>query len=133
MSDKPIILFDGVCNLCNWSVQFIIKRDPKAYFRFASIQSTTGKQLLQERGVHAQDINSFVLIEGQSCLMRSDAALGVAKNLAGLWSLLIVLYIIPHAIRDLGYDLIARNRYKWFGKQNSCMIPSKELLDRFLG
>lgn len=132
MSDKPIILFDGVCNLCNWSVQFIINRDPGANFNFTSTQSQTGQCLLQEQGAYFQAINSFVLIEGESYLVKSDAALKVAQNLSGWWPLLTILQVIPRVVRDWAYDIIARNRYKWFGQQNSCMLSSKELRDRFL-
>lgn len=132
MLDKPVILFDGDCNLCNWSVQFIIKRDPTAIFRFASLQSSAGQQLLQRPGNSFQNIDSVVLVEGQSYFIKSDAALRVTRNLSGAWPLLRILGVFPRGLRDQVYDLIARNRYKWFGKQNYCMMPTPELLARFL-
>jgi predicted DCC family thiol-disulfide oxidoreductase YuxK len=132
MADKAVVLFDGVCNLCNWSVQFIIKHDPNAYFKFASIQSPAGQRLLQKLRVNPEEIDSFILVEEPSWSVRSDAALGVAKHLSGSWPLVTVLRIIPRGVRDWGYNLVAENRYKWFGKPNSCIMPSKELLARFV-
>ncbi|MGE6259123.1 thiol-disulfide oxidoreductase DCC family protein [Heyndrickxia sporothermodurans] len=126
-----IILFDGICNFCNNSVQFIIKRDPHAYFKFASLQSDIGKRLLKEYGLH-DDIDSFVLIEKNSCYLKSSAAIHVCKHLKGMWKLLYMFRFIPPPIRNIAYDIIARNRYKWFGKKESCMLPSKEERERFL-
>lgn len=126
-----IILFDGICNFCNNSVQFIIKRDPHAYFKFASLQSDIGKRLLKEYGLH-DDIDSFVLIEKNRCYLKSSAAIHVCKHLKGMWKLLYMFRFIPPPIRNIAYDIIARNRYKWFGKKESCMLPSKEERERFL-
>ncbi|MGE8207168.1 thiol-disulfide oxidoreductase DCC family protein [Heyndrickxia sp. NPDC080065] len=126
-----IILFDGVCNFCNSSVQFIIKRDPAGCFKFASLQSEIGKKLLREHGIH-DEIDSFVLIEDNTYYIKSSAALRMCKNLQGLWRLLYLFLIIPPPIRDFFYDLIAKNRYKWFGIRESCMLPTKEERDRFL-
>lgn len=128
---ENIILFDGVCNLCNSSVQFIIKRDPKGHFKFASIQSETGRSLLKQYGVD-KEIDSFILIEHQRIYLKSSAALRVCRNLNGLWKLLTILRILPSPFRDFFYDIIAKNRYKWFGKKESCMIPTKEMKKRFL-
>ena len=133
MKNYSIILFDGVCNLCTWSVQFIIKRDPQGRFRFASMQSPTGQRLLKDCGLNPETTDTFVLIEGQSHFTKSDAILKVATYLSGIWPLFRLFSLIPRPIRDPAYHLIARNRYTWFGKRNTCMIPSKELLVRFLG
>jgi len=130
--DHPIILFDGVCNLCTWSVQFIVKRDPSARFRFASLQSPVGQRLLAELGASAQAIDSFVLIERQSWYINSDAALRVARHLSGAWPLLIALRLIPRPLRDWAYRIVANNRYRWFGQPDACMVPSPALRNRFL-
>ena len=132
MNNKPIILFDGVCNLCNTSVQFVIKHDKRAFFTFASLQGETGQRLLKKYGLTAEDLNSFVLIINNKALTRSAAALTVARNLGGIIKLLYGFMIIPAFIRDGMYNIIAKNRYKWFGKRDSCMIPSPELSSRFL-
>jgi predicted DCC family thiol-disulfide oxidoreductase YuxK len=129
---KKIILFDGVCNLCNRSVQFIIKRDKKKLFLFASLQGKTGRELLQKFNLPVNDINSFILLEGDSLFKRSSAALRIAKRLSGGWKLLYGFMIIPRFIRDAVYNLIAKNRYKWFGKKEGCMVPTAELKERFL-
>ena len=125
-----IILFDGVCNLCNWSVQFIIKRDPKKQFSFASLQSEIGKGLLEKH--HLSDVDSVVLIKRNKCYIESNAALEICRHLSSGWKLLTILKIIPSFIRDPLYRYMARNRYKWFGKQESCMLPTEEMKKRFL-
>lgn len=128
---ERIILFDGVCNLCNGSVQFIINRDPKGKFKFASLQSEVGKQLLRKYAVR-EDVNSIVFIEGGKCYIQSEAVLRVAKNLAGAWKLLHIFLLIPRPIRDFFYHLIANNRYRWFGARENCMLPTPGLQERFL-
>jgi predicted DCC family thiol-disulfide oxidoreductase YuxK len=133
MQQHPaIVLFDGVCNLCTSTVQFIIKRDPHGYFTFASLQSEVGRMLLEEHGLQPDALDTFVLVEGSRCFTRSDVALRVAKHLSGGWSLLRVLSLIPKPIRDWGYTVIARNRYRWFGTHETCTVPSRDILDRFL-
>lgn len=132
MGGSAIVLFDGVCNLCNKSVQFIIRRDPKGYFKFAPMQSEVGKRLLEAHGLHFEAMDTFVLIEGSRCLTRSDAAIGIAKHLSDFWPILSVLGIIPRTMRDFAYAVVARNRYGWFGKKEICVVPSKETLERFL-
>lgn len=128
---ERVVLFDGECNFCDRSVQFIIKRDPKGHFKFASLQSDIGRELLKKH--HAtEDIDSFVLIEDNHYYFKSTAALRVCKNLKGGWKILSVLFIIPTNIRDILYGFIAKNRYKWFGKKESCRIPSAEERNRFL-
>ena len=130
--NRAIILFDGVCHLCTSTVQFIIKRDPHGYFTFASLQSDVGRQLLEEHGLQPDALDTFVLVEGSRCFTRSDAALRVAQHLSGGWSLVRALSLIPKPVRDWGYTVIARNRYRWFGRRETCMIPSRDILDRFL-
>jgi predicted DCC family thiol-disulfide oxidoreductase YuxK len=132
MDNRPVILFDGVCNLCNAGVQSIIKKDKKRQFRFASLQGETGQAFLRQFNLPVNDLNSFVLIEGNKAYIKSTAALRIAKLTGGFWKILYGLIIVPRFIRDAVYNLIARNRYRWFGKRNECMIPTPELKDRFL-
>ncbi|EIJ40405.1 hypothetical protein JoomaDRAFT_3463 [Galbibacter orientalis DSM 19592] len=133
-SGKKIILFDGVCNLCNRSVQFVIKRDSKDVFRFASLQSDLGKKLLAERSINPQETDSIVLIEPNvAYYTRSSAAIEIAKELGGLWSLISAFnYILPENIRDSIYNFIAKNRYKWFGKKDECPLPTPEQRRKFI-
>jgi predicted DCC family thiol-disulfide oxidoreductase YuxK len=126
-----IILFDGVCNFCESSVQFIIKRDPKGHFHFASLQSDVGQKLLKEFNA-PEGIDSIILIENGQTFVKSSAALRISKQLSGFWKLFYSLRIIPVGIRDYMYDIIAKNRYKWFGKKESCMLPSDDIRKRFL-
>ncbi|WP_243646950.1 thiol-disulfide oxidoreductase DCC family protein [Scopulibacillus darangshiensis] len=126
-----MVLFDGVCNLCNGSVQFIIKRDPKGYFKFASLQGEAGKELIKGYGI-PENSDSFILIKDGEWYSKSSAALRVCRHLKGFWKLLYIVRFIPRQIRDHVYDIVARNRYKWFGKSESCMIPDPKLKDRFL-
>jgi predicted DCC family thiol-disulfide oxidoreductase YuxK len=130
--DHPIVLFDGVCNLCNRSVQFIIKRDKEGLFRFASLQGKTGQSLLQQFNLPTGDLNSFVLIENGKVYTRSTGALRMLRRLKGGWKLLYAFIIIPPFIRNAVYSWIAKNRYKWYGKTEACMIPTPELKSRFL-
>jgi len=129
---SPIVLFDGVCNLCNASVNFIIDRDPSGVFRFASLQSPSGKELLERFGVPTDTYYSLVLIHGDHLFVRSTAALRIAARLRGPWRLLYALMLVPRPVRDRIYDWIARNRYKWFGQAEACRIPTPELRSRFL-
>jgi predicted DCC family thiol-disulfide oxidoreductase YuxK len=132
--DKKIILFDGVCNLCNGAVLFIIKRDRKDVFRFAALQSEIGKKLTEERNIDTEKVDSIILVDpGVAYYSRSTAALEIAKEFNGFWVLLRPFqFILPESIRDGIYNFIARNRYKWFGKKESCMIPTPELKAKFL-
>lgn len=132
LEERRVVLFDGMCNLCNRSVQFIIKKDKKKKFLFASLQGKTGQEVLQKFGLPANELNSFILLEGEKIYTRSAAALRIAKQLGDGWKLLYGLMIIPAFIRNAVYNWIARNRYKWFGKRNECMIPTPELKERFL-
>ena len=128
----PVILFDGVCNLCNSSVLFIIKRDPKAKFKFASLQSEFGKSHLEKFGLPVTELNSVLLIKDGKLFQKSNAALEIAKQLGGGWPVFYVFKLVPAFLRDGFYNWIARNRYRWFGKKDACMIPTPELKSRFL-
>jgi predicted DCC family thiol-disulfide oxidoreductase YuxK len=131
-NNRQIILFDGVCNLCNGLVQFIIKRDPDAKFHFASLQSPIGQSLLKENNLPTDNLYSFIYIKENNCFIKSTAAFNVLKDLGGLWKLLYVFIIIPKFIRDFVYNFIAKRRYRWFGKRDVCMIPTPEMKKRFL-
>jgi predicted DCC family thiol-disulfide oxidoreductase YuxK len=126
-----IILFDGICNFCNSSVQFIINRDPKGSFQFASLQSEIGQELLKKHNI-PQTTDSFVLIDNHKAYVESTAALKVCSHLTWPWKLFGVCMIFPKPLRDRVYRWIAGNRYKWFGKQESCMLPSQNMRDRFI-
>jgi predicted DCC family thiol-disulfide oxidoreductase YuxK len=128
---EAIILFDGICNLCNKSVQFIIKRDSTGYFKFASLQSETGKQLLMQYGI-SQQIDSIIVIENKRVYFKSSAALQICRKLDGFWKYLTILRILPPIFRDFLYDKVASNRYHWFGKRDSCMLPTTEMKKQFL-
>ncbi|HXH19618.1 MAG TPA: thiol-disulfide oxidoreductase DCC family protein [Chitinophagales bacterium] len=130
--DSAIILFDGVCKLCNASVRFIIKRDKKAYFRFASLQSAFAGDLFRKLNFDSNGVDSIVLYENGKVYVRSTAALKIAKHLSGWWFLIYGCIIFPRFLRDAAYDFIARNRYKWFGKKEFCMVPEPEIKGRFL-
>ncbi|MEQ8424591.1 MAG: thiol-disulfide oxidoreductase DCC family protein [Cyclobacteriaceae bacterium] len=129
---KAIILFDGVCNLCNGSVQFIIKRDPKRKFSFAALQASFGQAQLKRLGVSDESLESIVLLKDGRFYQRSNAVLEIAKMLGGLWPIFYVFKIVPTFIRDWIYKWIATNRYRWFGKKDQCMIPTPDLKSRFL-
>jgi len=131
--NKKIVLFDGVCNLCNDAVLRIIKNDKKDVFRFASLQSNIGKKLVEERGLDPEELDSIILIEpGVAYYRKSTAALEISRDLSGGYSLLKNFLFIPENLRDGIYDLIASNRYKWFGEKEQCMIPTPELKAKFL-
>lgn len=132
MTNNPIILFDGVCNFCNSAVNFAIKRDKKGVIRFTPLQSTMGQQLLKEYNLPTEEMKSFVFIDNGTAYTRSTAAIKVCGYLRGLWPLTKAFLIVPKFIRDGMYDWIAKNRYKWFGKRESCMIPTPELREKFL-
>jgi predicted DCC family thiol-disulfide oxidoreductase YuxK len=131
-SSPPVIFFDGVCNLCNGFVQFTIKRDKKSHFKFASLQSETAKKMLPENFFADQKLSSVVLLEDGKFFSKSTAALHILRGLDGPLKLLYAFIIVPPVVRNLVYDVIARYRYRWFGKRESCMIPTPELKNRFL-
>jgi len=129
---SAIILFDGVCNFCNGSVNFIIERDPEGYFKFAPLQSEIGRKLLEEHGIDKTDTDSVVLIENGKACVRTTAALRIARRLKGAWSWFYGLSVVPAALRDVFYKLFAKYRYVMFGKQEACMMPTPEIRERFL-
>lgn len=131
-SKNAVILFDGVCNLCNSSVNFVIDRDAKRYFRYAALQSETGQAFLKKNGLNAEDFDSLVLVEGDQFYRKSTAALRIARKLDGMWPLFYIFKIIPPFIRNIFYDLVAKNRYKMFGRSDQCRIPTPELKSLFL-
>jgi predicted DCC family thiol-disulfide oxidoreductase YuxK len=132
VSSHGIILFDGVCNLCNQVVQFIIPRDPKQYYYFAASQSDAGQLLLEQYHYLTKEINTVILIREGQLYTKSTAVLLLVRKLTGFWPLLSVFIIIPRFIRDPIYDWIAKNRYKWFGQREVCMMPTPEMKQRFL-
>ncbi|MEO6254260.1 MAG: thiol-disulfide oxidoreductase DCC family protein [Ferruginibacter sp.] len=132
MDQQPIILFDGICNFCNSAVNFVIKKNAKANILFAPMQSAGGQKLLKQYNLPAGDMQSFVFIENGIAYKRSTAALRVCRHLKGLWPLCYGLIIVPRFIRDAIYNWIAKNRYKWFGVRQECMIPTPEVKARFL-
>jgi predicted DCC family thiol-disulfide oxidoreductase YuxK len=130
MNEPVIILFDGVCNLCNGVVQFVIVRDPQARFKFASQQSEAGIDLM--RSHHLPEMTSVVLIRDGRALLKSDAVLEIARLLPAPWAWAVVFRIVPRVVRDFVYDLVARSRYSLFGKRDACWLPTPELRTRFL-
>jgi predicted DCC family thiol-disulfide oxidoreductase YuxK len=131
-SNKIILLFDGICNLCNGLVRFVIKRDGAGKFKFASLQSEIGQSWLKRFGLVQVEFESFVMIRGDRHYSKSTAALKMLKELGGVWKIFYMFIIIPRAVRDFFYDLIAKSRYRIFGKRDECMIPTPELKERFL-
>ncbi|MEH7884211.1 thiol-disulfide oxidoreductase DCC family protein [Bacillus sp. JJ1609] len=127
----PVILFDGVCNFCDASVQFILNRDPKGIFQFASLQSEAGQNLVKKHNVPA-DVDSMILIEDDKVYYKSTAALRISRHLQGAWKWLYGFIIVPSPMRNIVYNLIAKNRYKWFGQKESCMLPPPNIRKRFL-
>jgi predicted DCC family thiol-disulfide oxidoreductase YuxK len=135
MSDherSSIILFDGVCNFCNGSVAFIIRRDPHKHFKFASLQSPAGQALLKKHERSPEQLDTLILIEEGKIYDRSTGALRIAKRLSGFWPGFYILIVIPAPIRDLLYNLVAKHRYNLFGKRDACMVPTADVRDRFV-
>jgi predicted DCC family thiol-disulfide oxidoreductase YuxK len=130
--EKSIILFDGVCNLCNASIDFILKRDKNDIYLVGALQEEAGKKLLEKHQAQADYLDSLVLIEKDKAYYRSTAALKIAKNLTGLWPIFYPFIAIPAWLRDPIYDWIGRNRYTWFGKKSTCRIPTSEEKAKFL-
>ncbi|MDY7393813.1 thiol-disulfide oxidoreductase DCC family protein [Aureibaculum sp. 2210JD6-5] len=132
LENKSIVLFDGVCNLCNNVVQFIIEHDKNKHFLFASLQSDAAQDILLHFNKKNSDFDSVVLIENEKIFEKSSATLKIAKRLSGIWKYSYALIIIPKFIRDFFYTIISQNRYKWFGKKEDCMMPTAALKARFL-
>ncbi len=129
---KKIILFDGICNLCNSSIIFVIKHDSKELFRFAPLQSDIGQTLIKKHKIDPSKVDSIILVDQEKVHIKSSAALRIARHLSGGYSFLSIFLIFPAFLRNVIYDYIARNRYKWYGKKESCMIPTPELKAKFL-
>jgi predicted DCC family thiol-disulfide oxidoreductase YuxK len=127
---RAVLLFDGVCTLCNGFVQFVIQRDPAGRFQFATLQSDAARRLLQAAPQPVPD--TLVLVENGRVFLRSTAALRVVRGLRFPWPLAFVLVVVPRPLRDWVYDIVARNRYRWFGRRDVCMVPTPELRARFL-
>ena len=131
MDNKPILLFDGICNYCNKWVNFIIRHDKKKKFRFAALQSEAGKKLIKEYNISEKE-ESAVLIYNDKIYLKSSTGLHILYHLGGIYSLAFIFILVPEYIRDFYYDIIARNRYKWWGKRNECRIPAEDEKERFL-
>ena len=129
---QSIIIFDGVCNFCNKSINFIIKRDPDSNFLFTPMQSDYGKELVNKYKINTNKKDTIILIKNEKYFLRSNAVFEIIKNLSGYWYLFGVFKKIPLPVRDYFYNLIAKNRYKFFGKKDSCMVPTNEIKKRFL-
>ena len=133
MNNPKIILFDGVCNLCDSTIQKIIELDKKNIFKFASLQSEFGQDFLKKHQLNEEEFQSMILIDGENFYTKSDAALRIGKELGGIYSIAGFFLVVPKFIRNSVYDFIAKNRYKWFGKKESCWIPTPELQEKFIG
>lgn len=132
MNDGPVIFFDGVCNLCNGAVRFVLRHDRRARFRFASLQSPAARRLLAPAGIDPLDLDSMVLLENGHVHVRSAAALRMVRGLGGVWTLATVFLCVPPPVRDAVYRFIARRRYRWFGRRDACLAPTPETRARFL-
>lgn len=130
--DKSIVLFDGVCNLCNSVVQFLIVRDKKKKLFYSALQSSVGQEILRDNGLNTSDFDSFILQYKGEVYSKSSAGIRVLSQLGGLWPMMKVFLIVPKPIRDWVYSLIANNRYKWWGKKDHCMMPTPEMQSRFV-
>jgi predicted DCC family thiol-disulfide oxidoreductase YuxK len=129
---QPVILFDGVCNFCNTTVNFIIDKDKKKRFKFTALQSEAGQKILKTFNLNVTDFDTIILTAGHRYYEKSTAALKIAKGLGGIWKLFYVFIIVPAFIRDFFYDIIAKHRYRWFGKKDKCRIPTNEEREKFL-
>ena len=129
---EPIVLYDGVCGLCDRFVQFVLKRDSSGRVKFAQLQSERGKELLRKFGLPEEELSFVVLVEGERCSVKSSAVLSTLRHLDGAWKVASYLKIVPRIISDVVYDVVARNRYSWFGKYDVCVIPDKSMMNRFL-
>lgn len=132
LPDGPVLLFDGVCKLCDASVRWVVARDRRRVFRFAALRSAAGAALLAAAGAHGGGLDSVVLVEGARVWTRSRAAIEVLRRLGFPWALAAVALVVPRVLRDGAYDLVARRRYAWFGRHEQCLLPTPELSERFL-
>jgi predicted DCC family thiol-disulfide oxidoreductase YuxK len=129
---NDVVLFDGVCNLCNRSVKFILNHESTPRLMFVPLQSAAGTRIMRQHGFSPDDVKTFVLVLAGAPYIKSDAAIQISRFLRKPWSLLRALGIVPRSIRNWGYDLVAKNRYRWFGRTESCMVPTPELRARFI-
>ncbi len=129
---NKVIVFDGICNFCNASVDFVMRHDPTGKFKFGTLQSEPARKILNRLGLHTEDFETFLLLEEEQVFTKSTAALKIAKELTGLWPLLTVFLIVPRPIRDGIYDFMARRRYRWMGKRDTCRVPSPSERARFV-
>ena len=129
---ERIILFDGICNLCNGFVQWMIRRDTNGRFKFGALQGNAAQRLLDGKDVHPMDLGTVLYVKNGRVLERSAAVLTILKDLGGPWSLLYGFIVLPPLLRDAAYRWVARNRYKWFGQRESCLLPTQELRSRFI-
>jgi len=132
MNNRYIVIFDGVCNFCNGAVNFIIKRDPEGLFAFTPMQSELAKELMLRYAINNVSVDTIVLIKNDQCFVFSSAALEIAKDLTGYWYMFNVFKVIPSFVRDLIYKLFARNRYRLFGRQDTCIVPNEDVRSRFI-
>ncbi len=132
MSSQSLILFDGICNFCSYWVQFVMKRDPGKRFRFATLQSAVGQRTFNEIGLPREELKTMILVDGSKRYFKSTAALHIVKKIGGLWAILFIFIIVPAPIRDLLYNVVAKNRYRWFGKREACFVPAPDMKERFL-
>ncbi|MBM3290647.1 MAG: thiol-disulfide oxidoreductase DCC family protein [Candidatus Hydrogenedentes bacterium] len=130
--EHPVILFDGVCNYCHFVCNFIIRHDPAMRFRFAHLQSAAGQALLVQYGFAPEMLDSVVLIENGRAYLKTDVTIRIARHLSGAARLGVLLRFVPRFLRNTGYDIIARNRYRWWGRQDACILPTPGVRDRFL-
>jgi len=131
-TDRPVVLFDGQCNFCDGTVRWILRRDTRKQFRFAWLQSDYGRRALERLGLVQEPLGTLILLEDNQAYLRSTAALRILRLLPGFWPWLYPLIVIPRPIRDAVYRFIARNRYRWFGRKETCTLPSDEVKDRFI-
>jgi predicted DCC family thiol-disulfide oxidoreductase YuxK len=132
MNSQAVILFDGVCNFCNSVVAFVIRHDHEGYFKFAPLQSEAARRLVSGFKFQVSNFDSIALVENNSVVFKSTAALRIARKLGALWPLLYAFIIVPRPLRDAAYSWIARNRYRWFGKRDACMVPAADVRSRFI-
>jgi predicted DCC family thiol-disulfide oxidoreductase YuxK len=130
--EPMVILFDGVCNMCNWFVQFIIKRDKKNIFQFASLQSNYGTSFLKHFGLTDKGLDTVMVYDGKELITQSDATIRILTSLGSIWKAAIIFKIVPHFIRNRIYTLLAKRRYSLFGKRDSCMVPDEKIKGKFL-
>ncbi len=132
LNSKGVVLFDGVCNFCNSSVNFIIRHDKKDYFRFTPLQSEIGMKISEKYNLDSGNLKSVILVDKGKIYTKTTAALRIAKQLSGAWPALYIFIIVPAPIRDVVYNIIAKYRYKWWGERDACMIPTPEIRKKFL-